>query len=86
MTQTCVHLLETWNLDELQLETLYLKNKLASHLKVKYRSDTDPITKRYNMINYTEDVLRQNIKDVICPNADNSSGDIDSLIENVTFN
>ena len=36
VTQTCVHLLEKWNIEQLRLETLFLKNTLSSHLKIKH--------------------------------------------------
>ena len=86
VTKTSIDLLDELTLEDLRIEALYLKNTLAPQLKIKKRSDVDPISKRYRMIDFTPETLRKTIQEVICPNLDlNNSKDIDTLIQNVCF-
>ena len=84
--KTSIQILEDFTLKHLQIGTRYLKNKIAPNLKIKHRSDVNPVTKNYKMISVSAEHLKKNIKEVIVPTLDQiHSNDNDTLIKDVIF-
>ena len=50
MTKTSIHIIQDFTLENLQIETRYLKNTIAPNLEIKYRSDADTVTKKYGLM------------------------------------
>ena len=61
VTKTSIHIIQDFTLENLQIETSYLKNTIAPNLEIKYRSDADTVTKKYKMINGSAEQLKKNI-------------------------
>ena len=51
VTKTRINILEDFTFKYLQIETLYLKKAIAPNIKIKHRSDVDPVTNKSKMSN-----------------------------------
>ena len=82
VTNSTLTLLDTFSHDKCMCEVLYLKNVIAQHLKIKKRTDLDPLTKRYKIVDIPADILKRDIKNTICP-AISRGSDVESLLKSL---